>query len=262
MTTREEGARPPGSDQAASPWVAALNKLREWDSAWAERALKMTTNPSADGVLPTKFIELVLIGLNASRANLTPEGARRHIQAAIAAGASRQEILFVLKCAAATSIHSGSFNAPLLLQEASVGSLEDFGALRRKRLEKVGKATPGVEKIKAMGHWSEEWDSLLFLDPVWTDEYMNMLAALYAESVLPPKELELLLIAFDAAYVHIYGPGTRRRIKKAFKAGATVDEIMQVLKLGVVQGMQACTLGVSILAEELERKAASQRAGA
>jgi alkylhydroperoxidase/carboxymuconolactone decarboxylase family protein YurZ len=143
-----------------------------------------------------------------------------------------------------------------------VGSLEDFGALRRKRLEKIGKATSGVEKIKAMGHWSEEWDSLLFLDPVWTDEYMNMLAALYAESVLPPKDLELLLIAFDAAHVHIYGPGTRRHIKNAFKAGATVDEIMQVLKLGVVQGMQACTLGVSILAEELERKAASQRAGA
>jgi alkylhydroperoxidase/carboxymuconolactone decarboxylase family protein YurZ len=257
MTTRA-----PGSDQAASPWVAALDKLREWDTAWAERALKITTNPSPDGVLPTKFIELVLIGLNASRSNLNPEGTRRHIQAAIAAGASRQEILFVLKCAAATSIHSSSFNGPLLLQEASVGSLEDFGALRRKRLEKIGKATSGVEKIKAMGHWSEEWDSLLFLDPVWTDEYMNMLAALYAESVLPPKDLELLLIAFDAAHVHIYGPGTRRHIKNAFKAGATVDEIMQVLKLGVVQGMQACTLGVSILAEELERKAASQRAGA
>ena len=113
-----------------------------------------------------------------------------------------------------------------------------------------------------MGHWTEEWDSLLFLDPVWTDEYMNLVAALYAESVFPPKEQELLLIAFDAANVHIYGPGTRRHIKNAFKAGATVDEVMHVLKLGVVQGMQACTLGVSILAEELERSATSQCASA
>jgi alkylhydroperoxidase/carboxymuconolactone decarboxylase family protein YurZ len=116
--------------------------------------------------------------------------------------------------------------------------------------------------MKVMGHWSDEWDSLLFLDPVWTDEYMNMLTALYAESVFSHKEQELLLIAFDAAYVHIYGSGTRRHIKNAFKAGATVDEVMQVLKLGVVQGMQGCTLGVSILAEELERNAASQRASA
>jgi alkylhydroperoxidase/carboxymuconolactone decarboxylase family protein YurZ len=116
--------------------------------------------------------------------------------------------------------------------------------------------------MKALGQWNEEWDSLLFLDPVWTDQYMAMCTALYAESVLPPKQMELLLVAFDAAYVHIYGPGTRRRIKNAFKAGATVDEIMEVLKLGVVQGVQACSLGITILAEELKRNATSQRASA
>jgi len=32
-----------------------------------------------------------------------------------------------------------------------------------------------------------------------------------------------------------------------------MDEIMGVLKLCVVQGVQACNLGVPILAEELER---------
>ena len=166
MATGEETARDAGIGEATSPWVAALNKLREWDFVWAGQAVKMTTNPVAEGVLPTKFVELVLVGLNASRTNLNPEGTRRHIRASIAAGASRQEILFVLKCASVMSIHSGSFNAPILVQEASVGSLEDFSALRRQRLEKIGKVTLGVEKMKAMGHWSEEWDSLLFLDPV------------------------------------------------------------------------------------------------
>src|SRR5262245_47004586 len=77
-----------------------------------------------------------------------------------------------------------------------------------------------------------------------------------------PKELELLLIAFDASYGNAFGPYTRHHIKNAFKAGATTDEIMQVLKLGVIRWMQACTLGVSILAEELERSAASQRPSA
>jgi alkylhydroperoxidase/carboxymuconolactone decarboxylase family protein YurZ len=84
---------------------------------------------------------------------------------------------------------------------------------------------------------------------------MAMGASLYTENVFPLKELELLFIAFDAAYVRIYGPGTRRHIKNAFKAGATVDEIMEVLKLGVIQGVQACSLGVTILAEELEHGA-------
>jgi alkylhydroperoxidase/carboxymuconolactone decarboxylase family protein YurZ len=155
MATGEQTAKTSGSDQAASPWAAALGKLREWDPAWAEHAVKITTNPWTDGVLPTKFVDLVCIGLNASRTNLNPEGTRRHIRAAIAAGATRQEILFVLKCASVVSIHSSGFNAPILLEEASVGSLEDFGAMRKKRLQKAGEATPAVEKMKALGHWND-----------------------------------------------------------------------------------------------------------
>jgi hypothetical protein len=62
-----------------------------------------------------------------------------------------------------------------------MGSLEDFSDLRKRRFERVGKATPAVEKMKAIGHWSEEWDSVLFLDPVWTDQYMAMCTSLYAE---------------------------------------------------------------------------------
>jgi alkylhydroperoxidase/carboxymuconolactone decarboxylase family protein YurZ len=139
MATESGQAKASANQHPVSLWAAALNQLKEWDRAWAEHTVKMTTNPWMDGILPVKFIELVSVGLNASRANLNPEGTRRHIRAAIAAGASRQEILFVLKCASIVSIHSFSFNAPLLVQEASMGSLEDFADLRKKRLERAGK---------------------------------------------------------------------------------------------------------------------------
>jgi hypothetical protein len=56
---------------------------------------------------------------------------------------------------------------------------------------------------------------------------------------------------------YIYGLGTRRRIKNTFKAGATIEEIMEVLKLGVVQGVQTSNVGVTLLTEELERNAAA-----
>jgi hypothetical protein len=49
--------------------------------------VKMTTNPWMDGILPIKLIELVSVGLNASRTNLNPEGKRRHIRSALAAAA-------------------------------------------------------------------------------------------------------------------------------------------------------------------------------
>jgi len=97
------------------------------------------------------------------------------------------------------------------------------------------------------------------LDPVWTDEFMATGAGIYGSGVMPPKETELLSIAFDASYTHMYAPGTRRHIHNALQAGATMEEIMEVLKLCVVQGVQACNLGVPILAEELAHHAGHQQ---
>jgi alkylhydroperoxidase/carboxymuconolactone decarboxylase family protein YurZ len=57
-----------------------------------------------------------------------------------------------------------------------------------------------------------------------------------------------------ASYTHMYAPGTRRHIHNALQAGATIEEIMEVFKLCVAQGIQACNLGVPILAEELANR--------
>jgi len=108
--------------------------------------------------------------------------------------------------------------------------------------------------MRAIGQWNTAWDPFFELDPKWTDEFMATGAAIYQASPFSPKETELLSIAFDASYTHMYAPGTRRHIKAALKAGASMEEIMEVLKLCVVQGVQACNLGVPILAEELARR--------
>ena len=46
--------------------------------------------------------------------------------------------------------------------------------------------------------------------------------------------VELLSIALDASVTHMYAPGTRRHIKNALHAGATMDEVMEVLKLCII----------------------------
>jgi len=233
---------------STGPCDAALEQLREWDSAWAETCARMTTNPWTTGVLSRRFIELVSLGLNAACTNLNPDGTRRHIRAALAAGATRDEILLVLKCAAVMSIHSCSLGAPILLEEAKAAGMEPTQTA-------AAAATPACDRMKAMGQWNTAWDPFLELDPVWTDAFMATGAGIYASGVLPPKEIELLSIALDASYTHMYAPGTRRHIHTALKAGATMAEIMEVLKLCVVQGVQACNLGVPILAEEMARLA-------
>jgi alkylhydroperoxidase/carboxymuconolactone decarboxylase family protein YurZ len=241
------GVKPTAGDRREmGPWDAALDQLREWEPKWAETCVQMTLNPWTSGVLSRKLVELIGVALNAACTNLNPDGTRRHIRAALQAGATREEILLVLKCASVMSIHSCSLGAPILLEEAK--------AAGKQPSLKPAAATPACDQMKSIGQWNTAWDPFYELDPIWTDEFMATGAGIYGSGVLPAKEVELLSIAFDASYTHMYAPGTRRHIRNALNAGATMEEIMEVLKLCVAQGVQACNLGVPILAEELERR--------
>lgn len=108
-----------------------------------------------------------------------------------------------------------------------------------------------IDKMKSIGQWNAAWDPFYALDSAWTDDFMATGIGIYAGGVIPAKDVELLSIAFDASYTHMYAPGTRRHIRGALQLGATREEIMEVLKLYVAQGVQACNLGVPILAEEI-----------
>jgi len=61
---------------------------------------------------------------------------------------------------------------------------------------------------------------------------------------------------FSRKYLIIPG-SAQRRARTHFAPAPPPTEILQVLKLLVVQGVQACNLGVAILAEELDRTAAN-----
>jgi alkylhydroperoxidase/carboxymuconolactone decarboxylase family protein YurZ len=224
-------------------WNEALEQLRSMDRQWADAAEEMSLSPWRSGVLPRKLIELIGIALNAACTNLNRDGVRRHIRAALTAGATRDEILLVLKCASVMSIHSCSLGAPILLEEARSAGVEIHSP--------PSAATPACDGMKAAGQWNTAWDPFLALDPAWTDEVMRAGIGIYSTGAMSAKDIELLSIALDASFTHMYAPGTRRHIAHALQAGATPVEIMEVLKLCVAQGFQACNLGVPILAEEL-----------
>jgi alkylhydroperoxidase/carboxymuconolactone decarboxylase family protein YurZ len=230
----------------SGPWSNSLSLLREWDAAWADRCVSMTTNPWTSGVLPHKTIELICVALNAACTNLNHEGTRRHIRAALEAGASREEILTVLKMASLLGIHSCSLGAPILLEEAKAA-----GAVSRAN---KNVATPVVDKTREIGQWNTAWDPFFNLDPLWTEEFIAAGIPIYTSGVISPKDAEFLSIALDASFTHMYAPGTRRHIKAALHLGASVEEIMEVLKLCVINGVEAFNMALPILAEELERR--------
>src|SRR5215468_7369265 len=244
--TAETTAKPASGPLTA----AAVERLQEWDPQFAQLLAKMTANPWSNAMLPRKTVELVGLAVNAACTNLNPDGTRQHMRGALDAGATRDEILTVLKMASLLSIHTCSLAAPILLEAAQTAGV--------KPAPKSPGATPVCDKMKAVGQWNTAWDPFFQLDPVWTEEFMAVGAPVYIGDVLSPKLAELLSIAFDASITHMYAPGTRRHIHNALQAGATMEEIMEVLKLCVVQGVQACNLAVPILAEELAAVSATE----
>lgn len=233
---------------------AAMAQLQEWDPKWAETYLKMATNPWSSEVLPRRLVELIGVALNAGSISLNPGGMRRHMRAALQAGATREQILLVLKMASLMSFDYCMLATPILLEEASVGQLDAAGLRRAKRDSNREQGTTAIEQMKALGRWNVAWDPVCDLAPIWTEQFMATAISIHAGGVLPGKEIQLLAIAFEAPYTAIYTPSTRRHVKNALRAGATVEEIVEVLKLCVVQGVEACNLGVPILEEELSAK--------
>jgi hypothetical protein len=74
-----------------NPWGSSLDKLKEWDPQGAELLLRLGTNPWNSGVLPRKQVELISLALHCACTNLDEAGTRRHIRAALDAGATRED---------------------------------------------------------------------------------------------------------------------------------------------------------------------------
>ena len=225
-------------------WSPAWEKFAEWEPDWTERCARMSNNPWTTGVLPRKWIELICIALNAACTHRNQPGVRRHIRGALEAGATREEILDTLKGVAVLGVHSIAMALPVLFEEAEAAGVQPAPR------SADGVATPVIDRMRASGLFNPAWDVIYELDPQWLDEFLAMGADIY-RGVLPVKLVELMSVAVDASCTHLYAPGIRRHIQRALANGATIEEIMEALKLCGALGVDACELDAPILSEEL-----------
>jgi alkylhydroperoxidase/carboxymuconolactone decarboxylase family protein YurZ len=77
----------------------------------------MAIAPAVSGALDKKTLELIGIALDASCTHMYAPGVRRHIQRALKAGATKEEITAVLQLATLQGLHSMCLAAPILLEE-------------------------------------------------------------------------------------------------------------------------------------------------
>jgi alkylhydroperoxidase/carboxymuconolactone decarboxylase family protein YurZ len=110
--------------------------------------------------------------------------------------------------------------------------------------------TPNCEDHIARGDWNPLWDQLRALDPEFMEAYLAFRSVPHRNGPLPQKFKELVMVAINAATTHLYAPGVRRHMRNAFKEGATMDEVLEVIQLTTVMGIHSCNLAIPILMEE------------
>ena len=98
-------------------WNPDWEPFAKLDPAWTDKVIAMAIAPRVAGVLDPKTIELIGIALDVSCTHLYAPGVRRHIQRALKAGATREEITAVLQLACMQGLHSMCLGGPILLEE-------------------------------------------------------------------------------------------------------------------------------------------------
>jgi len=116
-----------------------------------------------------------------------------------------------------------------------------------------GKSYPHTEQHKAKGDWNPLWEQFRELDPDFLEAYLAFRNVPQSQGPLEQKYKELILIAINAATTHLYGPGVRRHIQNALKAGASMEEILETIQLTTVMGIHSCNLAIPILMEEVSK---------
>ena len=111
-----------------------------------------------------------------------------------------------------------------------------------------------TEAQRATGDWNPCWTQLEELDSDYLEAFLQF-RAVPQNGPLDQKTKELIFIAINVATTHLWPSGARRHMANALAAGATKEEILEVIQLTSIMGIHSMTMGVPILLEEVEKAA-------
>ena len=98
-------------------WNPVWDKLAELDAEFLEAYLAFRSVPHREGPLPQKYKELIMIAINAATTHLYAPGVRRHMQNALKAGATQEEIFETIQLTTVMGIHACNLAVPIMLEE-------------------------------------------------------------------------------------------------------------------------------------------------
>jgi alkylhydroperoxidase/carboxymuconolactone decarboxylase family protein YurZ len=215
-------------------------------------SLRLTAVPKRTAHLTPKIQALVSLAVASASTHLHVPNIHRHTRAALAAGASRAEIVETLCLTSTLGIHASTVGMPLLFEV-----LEERGEAMPKGLEGMSaKQIALKEDFEAKrGYWNTLWEEMLRLAPDFFDAYTEFSSVPWknegGKGVLEPKVKELIYCAFDTAATHMYQPGLKLHMRNVLNYGGTKEEIMEVLELATLLSISTMDVGLEVLEKEM-----------
>lgn len=237
-----------GASAFDESWSTMLKHSPEMFAA----SLRLTAVPKKTGHLSPKIQALISLVVSAASTHLHVPNIHRYTRAALAAGASRTEIVETLCLTSTLGIHASTIGVPILCEV-----LEERGETMPK-----GMAGMSPEQIALKedfetkrGYWNTLWEEMLLLAPEFFDAYTEFSSVPWTneggKGVLEPKVKELIYCAFDTAATHMYQPGLKLHMRNVLSYGGTKEEIMEVLELATLLSISTLDVGLEVLDKEM-----------
>jgi len=220
-----------------------------WEATLAERpefvaaAVRLDSVVAGGGCLDPKVRAFILLSLNAAVTHLAPEPTRAAIRAAIAAGATREELVEVLMVVVTLGVHG--MNAHVLAEALEERGLRPADPELTEHQHRIRE-----EYRETRGYWRDFLNHTLGLAPDFLSAYLEFSGAPWTVGVLEPKVREFLYLAFDTSPTHMHLTGLKIHIHNALGYGATTEEIVEVMGLAAGMGLQTLDFAMPILDEE------------
>ena len=225
-------------------WDEGWQSILELDPEFLHAYLGFEAVPARQQHLDAKTRAFIGLTVDAATTHLHGPGIRHHIAAALAAGATRGEVMEVLECTATLGIHAMNVGVPVLVEVLTERGLRTEPAPLDAEQERIKAAF-----TRDRGYWNPTWDEMLELTPQLFEAYTAFSSHPWLHGSLSPKLREFIYIAFDTSATHLYRVGLKLHIENALGYGATPQEILEVMEIASVIGIHTVTTGAPILRE-------------
>ncbi|MEO1987237.1 MAG: carboxymuconolactone decarboxylase family protein [Martelella sp.] len=231
--------------KARGYWHPFHQGLLEHAPEYLRAYLDFQDAPARTGLLEPKVREFMYIAADGAVSHLYASGLSRHVEMALEAGATAAEIIEVIQLTMLTAQAPHDMGLPMLAEEM---------ARRGQPAPPARQSDIRAEHEAVTGRWPRGADLALALTPGFAQAYLAYERIPYESGPLPRKVKEFVRIAVAGAPTTLDRETLREAIGAALDAGASPEEVAEVLQLSSAIAIHTCTGAIPALMNVLDRK--------